>query len=153
MIYIAIAGIPFIIILTAVTVVRRTTTISSIVNTPWFSLSMVATYILSGFLVMRICSIPQIAMLVEQIDRTKAKATMKESIGMIKKDYRRALTFFLPPWTLGYILYYFLGQIIRSSSGNTYLSLLILLSMAGIEGGRISFIAAGFSEYFKEIYG
>jgi hypothetical protein len=151
MIYIAIAGIPFVIILIVVAVVKRAETISNIVNEPWFFFAMVATYILSGFLVVRICLSPQIAMLVGQMDRVKAKATMKESILMVKKDYRRVLFMFLPPWTLGYILYYFLGQLIRGYA-STYLSLLLLLVMACVEGGRISFIAAGFSEYFKEVY-
>ena len=92
-------------------------------------------------------------MLVGQMDRVKAKATMKESIVVVKKDYRRVLSMFFPPWMLGYILYYFLGQLNRGPVSSTYLSLLILLVMACVEGGRISFIAAGFSEYFKEIYG
>jgi hypothetical protein len=103
-------------------------------------------------LVVRICMIPQIAMLTEHIDRVRAKATMKESVAVVKKGYRRVITMFLPPWILGYILYFFLARL-TNTLNNVYLSLLILLAMACIEGARISFISAGFSEYFKEVYG
>jgi len=153
MIYLLIVIIPIFIVLLILAWVRGSEAINTIVNESWFFLTMIVSYILSSLLVVRICMTPQIAMLTDQTDRVKVMATMRVSIKLVQEDYRRILFMFLPPWILGYILYYFLGQLARDNINSAYLFFLILLAMAFVEGGRVSFIAAGFSEYYREVYG
>ncbi|MEW6554915.1 MAG: hypothetical protein AB1384_11585 [Actinomycetota bacterium] len=72
---------------------------------------------------------------------------------MVKSNYRRVLSFFMLPRLLGYAAYFMLGQFCRGHIGNVYISILLIMAFSCVEGGRASFIAAGFSELYKQAGG
>ncbi len=109
-------------------------------------------YSLASLLIVRIAMSPQVAMLALAGRENRAKTTIQESKTVVRKGYGRVLSMFLPAWIIGYALSFGFLAIRYFYAKDGPLSLLVLASVACIEGAMFSFIAAGFSEYFKEAY-
>ncbi len=122
------------------------------VPTMSFGAIMMGVLFLSAFLIARIALSPQIAMLAATGEENSARKTMRESIEMIKTGYGRVLSMLLPPLVVYGGLVFLLNAIKPDYYANRWLSLLLIVGIACVAGAIFSFIAAGFSEYFKEVY-
>ncbi len=118
---------------------------------PLMSIAMAGLF-LSALLVARIALSPQVAMLSITGQENSARKTMKESIEMVKGGYGRVLSMFMPPLVLFGGLAFLLGVTKPDYAANRWLSLLLIMGIACFDGAIFSFIVAGFSEYFKEMY-
>lgn len=108
--------------------------------------------LLSSLWVVRYALSPQIAMVGRTGYTGIAKDTVNESVEMVKRGYAEVLSMFLPPLVLfggGSLLIALLRVYDRA---NRWLVLPYILGLAFFDGAAFSFIAAGFSEYFKETH-
>ncbi len=117
-----------------------------------FLAAFMLTDFLSCFLLVRIFLAPQLAMLEENDEETVAKSTMEESICAVKEDYRRVLGMFIIPWFLVDAGIFLFGWFYGGHALDGITAIASLLIMAVIEGGRASFIIAGFNQFFSEKY-